>query len=122
LELGLRARINTIMQPCFFQLSGVLPVEEAFHGSKRGSRRPTARRDAKVVEGNFTAVDRALSETDPGQAAGHGDQRTALDAASAEQRPRLRHQGHRPPDAREKRSIAQDLPIWDPDLCTDCGR
>ncbi|MEO8518953.1 MAG: pyruvate:ferredoxin (flavodoxin) oxidoreductase, partial [Dermatophilaceae bacterium] len=144
-ELGLGARINTIMQPCFFQLSGVLPVEEVLPRIKAGIEQAYGKKGRKVVERNFTAVDRALSELSqvklPAEATstlhrmpplplnapdfvknvtahlmrGEGD----LLPVSA-----MPADGTWPTDTAqwEKRSIAQDLPIWDPDLCTDCGK
>jgi len=144
-ELGLGARINTIMQPCFFQLSGVLPVEEVIPRIKAGIEKAYGKKGRKVVERNFTAVDRALSELTqvklPAEATsalhrmpplpsnapdfvtkvtahlmrGEGD----LLPVSA-----MPADGTWPTDTAqwEKRSIAQDLPIWDPDLCTDCGK
>jgi pyruvate-ferredoxin/flavodoxin oxidoreductase len=144
-ELGLGARINTIMQPCFFQLSGVLPVEEVIPRIKAGIENAYGKKGRKVVERNFTAVDRALSELTqvklPARATsalhrmpplpsnapdfvtkvtahlmrGEGD----LLPVSA-----MPADGTWPTDTAqwEKRSIAQDLPIWDPDLCTDCGK
>jgi pyruvate-ferredoxin/flavodoxin oxidoreductase len=144
-ELGLGARINTIMQPCFFQLSGVLPVEEVLPRIKAGIETAYGKKGRTVVERNFTAVDRALSELSqvkvPAEATsalhrmpplpsnapdfvtkvtahlmrGEGD----LLPVSA-----MPADGTWPTDTAqwEKRSIAQDLPIWDPDLCTDCGK
>ena len=144
-ELGLGARINTIMQPCFFKLSGVLPVEEVIPRIKAGIEKAYGKKGRKVVERNFTAVDRALSELTqvklPAEATsalhrmpplpsnapdfvtkvtahlmrGEGD----LLPVSA-----MPADGTWPTDTAqwEKRSIAQDLPIWDPGLCTDCGK
>ena len=60
-EVGLAGRINIVLQTCFFAISGVLPRDAGDRrGSRRRSRRPTARRGAEVVERNQAAVDRAL--------------------------------------------------------------
>ncbi len=144
-ELGLGARINTIMQPCFFQLSGVLPVEEVIPRIKAGIENAYGKKGRKVVERNFTAVDRALSELTqvklpalatsalhrmpplPSNAPDFVTKVTAhLMRGEGDLLPvsAMPADGTWPTDTAqwEKRSIAQDLPIWDPDLCTDCGK
>jgi pyruvate-ferredoxin/flavodoxin oxidoreductase len=144
-DVGLGARINTIMQPCFFHVSGVLPEDEVIPRIKASIEKEYGKRGRSVVEKNFAAVDRALSELVevsvpavatstlhrmppmPGNAPefvskvigplirGEGD----LLPVSA-----MPADGTWPTDTAkwEKRAIAQDLPIWDPDLCTDCGK
>jgi pyruvate-ferredoxin/flavodoxin oxidoreductase len=144
-EVGLGSRINTVMQPCFFHLSGVLPTEEAIVRIKDAVKKAYSKRGAAVVERNYDAIDRALAELTevevpdkadgelhrmpplPSQApdfvknvtakmlAGEGD----LLPVSA-----LPVDGTWPTDTArwEKRAIAQELPIWDPSLCTDCGK
>ncbi|MBN2623342.1 MAG: pyruvate:ferredoxin (flavodoxin) oxidoreductase, partial [Acidimicrobiales bacterium] len=144
-EVGMGNRINTIMQPCFFQLSGVLPADEAIAHIKAGVEQTYGKRGRAVVERNFAAIDRALAElhrvevpatvagdrtmtvTVPGDApdfvkrvtsvlmAGDGD----LLPVSA-----LPVDGTFPTGtaAYEKRSIAREIPIWDPDICIDCGK
>ena len=59
-DAGMGRRINTVMQACFFALSGVLPRDEAIAAIKQRSRRPTRPRAPHVVEKNFKAVDAAL--------------------------------------------------------------
>jgi len=144
-DVGLGARINTIMQPCFFQLSGVLPIEEVIPRIKAAIEAAYSKRGRSVVERNFEAVDRALSELTrvsvpdavtstlhrmPPLPANAPDFVTRVTA------PLMRGEGDllpvsvMPADGTwptdtaqwEKRAIAQDLPIWDPDLCTDCGK
>ncbi len=146
-ELGLGARINTVMQPCFFKLSGVLPASEALEALRASVRKRFARRGPAVVDRNLAAIDRALLELHhfevPADAAVTGPMRQAVrvpdDAPSF-----LREvtsvlasgQGETLPvsampldgtfptgtAAVEKRSLAQQLPQWDPDLCIDCGK
>src|SRR5690606_24125832 len=60
-EVGMGDRINTVMQPCFFKLSGVLPADEAIAHIKASVERTYGRRGRAVVERNFTAIDRALA-------------------------------------------------------------
>ena len=144
-ELGLGARINTIMQPCFFQLSGVLPVAEVIPRIKAGIEKAYGKKGRKVVEKNFTAVDRALSELSqvkvPAEATSALHRMPPLpsdapDFVTKVTAHLMRGEGDllpvsaMPADGTwptgtaqwEKRAIAQDLPIWDPDLCTDCGK
>jgi pyruvate-ferredoxin/flavodoxin oxidoreductase len=144
-EVGLGARINTIMQPCFFHVSGVLPVDEIIPRIKASIEKEYGKRGRKVVERNFAAVDRALSELSevkvPAEATSTLHRMPPLPAdAPAFVRDvtslLMRGEGDllpvsaMPADGTwptgtaqwEKRAIAQDLPIWDPDLCTDCGK
>ena len=60
-EAGLGSRINTVMQPCFFSLSGVLPPEEAVTRVKESVEKTYGRRGRAVVERNFAAIDAALA-------------------------------------------------------------
>ena len=144
-EVGLGARINTIMQPCFFHLSGVLPVDEVIPRIKNSIEKEYGKRGRGVVERNFAAVDRALSELSqvkvPAEATSTLHRMpplpsTAPDFVTRVIAPLMRGEGDllpvsaMPADGTwptdtakwEKRSIAQDLPIWDPDLCIDCGK
>src|SRR5664280_2692826 len=61
-EVGLGTRINTVMQPCFFALSNVLPREEGIAAIKDSIEHAYGKRGRTVVERNFAAVDRAVSE------------------------------------------------------------
>jgi pyruvate-ferredoxin/flavodoxin oxidoreductase len=60
-EAGLGGRINTVMQTCFFSLSGVLPAEEAIPAIKDAIARSYAKRGEEVVAQNWAAVDAALA-------------------------------------------------------------
>jgi len=144
-ELGLGNRINTIMQTCFFALSGVLPLEEAITGIKEAIRKTYGKRGEAVVRMNFAAVDAALAHLQrvsvpaqadsevhrppvvPGDApafvrevtapmiAGHGDDLpvSALPADGTYPSATTRW---------EKRNIAQEVPVWDPEVCIQCGK
>jgi pyruvate-ferredoxin/flavodoxin oxidoreductase len=138
-------RINTIMQTCFFALSGVLPRDEAITKIKEFIRKSYGKRGEAVVRQNFAAVDAALahlreiavpatvtgtieiSSKVPVEApefvrnvtsemiAGRGD----LLPVSA-----FPEDGTYPVGTTrwEKRNIAQDVPVWEPDLCIECGK
>jgi pyruvate-ferredoxin/flavodoxin oxidoreductase len=144
-EAGMGHRINTVMQPCFFALSGVLPRDEAAAATKRWVEKAFARRGEEVVARNFAAIDGSL------QALRRVEVPTAV-TATRHRRPTVSEQA---PDfvkrvtarimegngdllpvsalpvdgafptgtARwEKRSLAAEIPIWDPAVCIDCGK
>ncbi len=138
-------RINTVMQPCFFHLSGVLPADEAIAQIKRSVEAAYGKRGRRLVERNFAAIDRSLAELHRVDDPGRGDEPTADGPHHPRRRPRLRQAGHRPAAGRrrrpaagerlpvdgtfpsgtaryEKRAIAEEIPIWDPDICIDCGQ
>ena len=58
-ELGLGSRINTLMQACFFKISGVLPEKEAIELIKKAIKKTFLKKGMNVVEMNWAAVDRA---------------------------------------------------------------
>jgi pyruvate-ferredoxin/flavodoxin oxidoreductase len=143
-EAGMGSRINTVMQPCFFQLAGILPADEAIARIKGFVEKTYAKRGEAVVARNFAAIDRSLerlkhvsvgsvtntrptTQTLPDNVpdfvaritsrliAGEGD----LLPVSA-----LPVDGTFPTGTTkyEKRAIAQMIPIWDPAICIDCGK
>ncbi len=59
-KTGMAGRINTIMQTCFFKLSGVLPPDEAIAQIKKAIEKTYIKKGRSVVEKNFEAVDRTL--------------------------------------------------------------
>ncbi|MGC1889421.1 MAG: 2-oxoacid:acceptor oxidoreductase family protein [Stellaceae bacterium] len=59
-EVGLRGRTNTILQTCFFAISGVLPRDEAIIRIKDSIRKTYAEKGEEVVQRNFRAVDGTL--------------------------------------------------------------
>jgi pyruvate-ferredoxin/flavodoxin oxidoreductase len=147
-ELGMPGRINTVMQPCFFALSGVLEREQAVAAIKRSIEKTYGRRGRLVVERNQAAVDRALDELVELTVPADGAAETIVDAALAtlgaepdsfvervtamlvagrgDQLPvsALPVDGTFPTGTTrfEKRKLAAELPIWEPDLCIDCGK
>jgi pyruvate-ferredoxin/flavodoxin oxidoreductase len=63
-DTGMGVRINTIMQTCFFAISGVLPREEAIERIKESIRHSYGKRGEAVVQQNFAAVDHTLAHLD----------------------------------------------------------
>jgi pyruvate-ferredoxin/flavodoxin oxidoreductase len=142
-EAGLGKRVNTVLQTCFFALADVLPTEQAIVAIKDAIRTTYGKRGEAVLERNFAAVDRALeglAEVTVPEAVPAG---APVDAAVATgdfvrdvTLPLIAGRGDTlpvsalPPDGTyptgtarfEKRSIAQEIPIWDPSICIDCAK
>ena len=59
--LGLGSRVNTILQTCFFALSGVMPRDKAIEAIKRATEKTYARKGKAIVEKNFAAIDSAVA-------------------------------------------------------------
>jgi pyruvate-ferredoxin/flavodoxin oxidoreductase len=144
-EAGMGGRINTVMQTCFFAVSGVLPRDEAIAAIKRAIAKTYGKRGDSIVQRNFAAVDRALDGlyevAVPATATGGAERRPAVPAgAPAFVRDVLarimRGDGDALPvsalpadgtypsgTARwEKRRIAAEIPVWDAGLCIQCGK
>jgi pyruvate-ferredoxin/flavodoxin oxidoreductase len=138
-------RINTIMQTCFFALSGVLPRDEAIAAIKRAIQKTYGKRGATVVQMNFEAVDHALAHLQevkvPKRATSQIQIRPPVPSGVPEFVQRvtariLAGEGDLLPvsalpvdgtfptgTARwEKRNIALEIPVWDEDLCIQCGK
>jgi pyruvate-ferredoxin/flavodoxin oxidoreductase len=143
-QAGMGNRINTIMQVCFFAISGVLPRDEAIGHIKDAIRKTYGKRGEAVVQANFAAVDAALA---------HLHTITVPAAVTATRRPAptvsaeapdfvqrvtammLANQGDLLPVSAfpvdgtwpvgtakwEKRSIAGEIPVWDQALCIQCN-
>ena len=144
-ENQLGNRTNTIMQTCFFAISGVLPREEAITKIKESIRKTYGKRGEPVVRQNFAAVDAALAHlhevTIPAEASSTTDLPPAVSAAAPEfvqhvTAEMIAGRGDRLPVSAfpldgtypvgtaqwEKRNIAQEVPVWEPDLCIECGK
>ncbi len=147
-EAGLGGRINTVMQTCFFALSDVLPREEAIARIKGAIEKSYGSRGRSLLEKNFAAVDAALggmSEVEiPSKVAGDLHTISAFARSQGtDVEPFLERVTARilagegdllpvsalPVDGTfptgtsryEKRGIAREIPIWDADLCIQCG-
>jgi pyruvate-ferredoxin/flavodoxin oxidoreductase len=144
-EAGMGSRINTIMQTCFFAISGVLPRDEAIAQIKKAIQKTYGKRGETVVAKNFAAVDHALAHLEKvelpaavsssfdlipsispkapefvrnvlGQiAGGHGDLLPVSAIPAGGAFPTGTAQW-------EKRNIAQFIPVWDKELCIQCGK
>jgi pyruvate-ferredoxin/flavodoxin oxidoreductase len=142
---GMGSRINTIMQTCFFAISGVLPREEAIARIKKAIEKTYSRRGAAVVQRNFEAVDATLAHLHQVDVPGAPTATrhvppiipdTAPDFVKRVTAVMLANQGDRLPvsafpidgtwpvgtAAWEKRNIASELPVWDEGLCIQCNK
>ena len=143
-ETGMGSRINTIMQPCFFHLSGVLPADEAIGRIKDFVKKTYLKRGQAVVDRNYAAIDASIARLGhvklgpagtgyalppivPGTAPDFVRNVTAvLMAGGGDQLPvsAFPIDGTFPTGTTkyEKRAIALELPVWDPSICIDCGK
>jgi len=143
-DAGMPGRINTIMQTCFFAISGVLPRENAIARIKDAIRATYARKGDELVEANFGAVDRALEnlhEVKLPAAATSTREPVPLVPANAPEFVRrvtatiIAGRGNDLPVSAlpvdgtypsgtsrwEKRNISDTVPVWKPELCIQCG-
>jgi pyruvate-ferredoxin/flavodoxin oxidoreductase len=144
-KAGLGRRINTVMQTCFFAISGVLPRDVAIQKIKDAAQKTYGRKGQELVERNWNAIDQTLANlhsidypktvTDriiepklvPDHAPDFVKRVTALMMAGKGD---LLPVSAFPIDGTyptattqyEKRAIATEIPIWDKDICIQCGK
>jgi pyruvate-ferredoxin/flavodoxin oxidoreductase len=144
-EIGLKGRINTIMQTCFFAITGVLPVETAIAKIKETIEDTYGKKGGEVLKRNFEAVDRALAALSPVPApAGVTAARRRPPAVSPDAPDfvqgvtavMIANKGDLLPVSAfpvdgtwpvgtsrwEKRNIAAEIPVWDPGICIQCNK
>jgi pyruvate-ferredoxin/flavodoxin oxidoreductase len=144
-EVGLGSRTNTILQTCFFAISGVLPRDKALGHIKESIRKTYARKGQSVVDKNFAAVDATLARlsevTVPAKATSVREMpplvpkdapefvRTVtarIFAGNGEEIPvsQIPADGTFPSgtSAFEKRNLSDIVPAWREDLCVQCGQ
>ncbi len=144
-ETGMGSRINGILQTCFFAISNILPKEEAIAAIKAAVKKTYGKKGAQVVQKNFDAIDSTLDhlflldytnftigtkEITPAVSAnapefvqnvlakiiaGEGDELpvSAFPADGTYPAATTKY---------EKRNIAEQVPVWDPSLCSQCGK
>ncbi|MDE3066845.1 MAG: pyruvate:ferredoxin (flavodoxin) oxidoreductase [Verrucomicrobiota bacterium] len=143
-ESGMGGRINTIMQVCFFALSGVLPKADAIAAIKNSIQKTYGKKGAEVVQMNLKAVDNTLAHLhevplDGLQADGAGDLLPPVSPDAPEfvrqvLGPLVAGLGDEAPVSAfpvdgtfptgtaqyEKRNLAFEIPVWDEGICIQC--
>ena len=145
-KTGMGSRVNTIMQTCFFAISGILPRDEAIAQIKKAIQKTYGKRGEAVVQKNFAAVDQIPGQ--PARSQGAGESYQHASPAAPRSRPKRRPSSRdvlgpmiafegdtvpvsaMPVDGTfptgttkwEKRNIALEIPVWESDLCIQCGK
>ena len=143
-ELGLGARINVIMQTAFFKISNIIPLEQAIAEIKDAIKKSYGKSGDKVVAMNNAAVDEALKNIHEVEVPANATSKLMMPPAVAKSAPRFVQDvtgkiiagfgddlpvSLMPADGTfptatsqyEKRNIAVDIPVWDEQLCIQCG-
>ena len=143
-ETGMGGRINTIMQTCFFALSGVLPREEAIEQIKYAIKKTYGKKGEEIVKKNIAAVDQTIANlfevTVPATATSTLEMPPVFPAAPEAIRATLGRMyggdGEMLPSSAfladgtfptgtakfEKRNLALEIPVWDEKTCIQCGK
>ena len=144
-QAGMGRRINTIMQTCFFAISGILPRDEAIAKIKQAVEKTYGRKGRRIVDMNNRAIDATLDNlhqvTVPGEITSQIQPRPPVPQTAPEFVREVTAKliagvgdsipvSAFPADgswplgtaAYEKRNLALEVPIWDQDLCIDCGK
>jgi pyruvate-ferredoxin/flavodoxin oxidoreductase len=144
-KTGMGERVNTIMQTCFFAISGILPRDEAIAKIKYTIQKTYGKRGEAVVQKNYAAVDQSLANLHeikvPATVTSNLSRRQPVPAeAPAFVRevlgPMIAYEGDSVPVSAlpvdgtfptgttkwEKRNIALEIPVWESDLCIQCGK
>ncbi|HSO27317.1 MAG TPA: pyruvate:ferredoxin (flavodoxin) oxidoreductase, partial [Anaerolineales bacterium] len=142
---GMGGRINTIMQTCFFAISGVLPRDQAIAEIKKAIEKTYGKRGEVVVQRNFDAVDQTLENLyqvdTPEQVTSTIVRRLPVSQSAPEfvkdvLGKMIAREGDdlpvsaMPDDGTyptgttqwEKRNITLEIPVWEPDICIQCGK
>ncbi len=144
-ETGMGARINTIMQTCFFAISNVLPREQAIAAIKGAIAKTYESKGEDVVAKNCAAVDQTLANLHEVSVPKEVDSQLTVPLPVSASAPAfvrevlgeiIAGRGDALPTSAipcdgtfptntarwEKRNIAQEIPVWDPDVCIQCGK
>jgi pyruvate-ferredoxin/flavodoxin oxidoreductase len=144
-QTGMGVRINTIMQTCFFAISGVLPRDEAIAQIKNAIQKTYGKRGEAVVQRNYQAVDASLAHLHEVETPGRVTSAIEMPPVVSPRAPEfvqnvlgkiIAGQGDTLPVSAmpldgtfptgtaqwEKRNIALEVPVWEPDICIQCGK
>jgi len=144
-DTGMGRRTNTIMQTCFFAISGILPREEAIAEIKKSITKTYGKKGEEIVKLNFNAVDQTLANLHEVKVPDRVTATRCRPPVVSDQAPDLVQRvtavmlagkgdllpvSAFPPDGTwptattqwEKRNIAIDIPVWDEELCIQCNK
>ncbi|HUT60218.1 MAG TPA: pyruvate:ferredoxin (flavodoxin) oxidoreductase [Phycisphaerae bacterium] len=144
-QTGMGARINTIMQTCFFYLSGILPQDAAIQSIKDAIKKTYGRKGEEIVKKNYHAVDQSIANLHeipvPDKATSKIDMPPVVPDAAPEFVKNVTAKimagrgdelpvSAMPDDGTwptattqwEKRNIALEIPVWDPEVCIQCAK
>jgi len=142
---GMGQRINTIMQACFFAISGVLPRQEAVEKIKQSIRETYGKKGDEVVNQNIQAVENTLANLHEVAIGSVADSKKELRPPIVGEAPEfvcnvlakiIAGEGDEIPVSAlpadgtyplgtsrfEKRNLAEEIPVWEPELCIECGK
>jgi pyruvate-ferredoxin/flavodoxin oxidoreductase len=144
-ETGMGARINRIMQTCFFAISGILPRDEAIDKIKAAVKKTYGAKGEEVVKKNWAAVDQTLANLHEIKVPERATSTLEMPPPVSEKAPEfvrnvlgeiIAGRGDGVPASAmpcdgtfptntsrwEKRNIALEIPVWDPEVCVQCGK
>lgn len=144
-ETGMGVRINTIMQTCFFAISNIFPKEEAIDMIKDSIKKTYGVKGDKIVRMNFDAVDKTLANLFEVEVPSKVTSSIQLQPPVAGDAPEfvkevtakiIAGEGDDIPVSKfpvdgtfplattkwEKRNIALEVPVWDPEVCIQCNK
>ncbi|HSL23337.1 MAG TPA: pyruvate:ferredoxin (flavodoxin) oxidoreductase, partial [Vicinamibacterales bacterium] len=143
---GMGKRVNTILQTCFFALSGILPKDEAIASIKNAVKKTYGAKGEQVVKQNFDAIDQSLAHLHevkvPEGIDALADHPTPLpwreapDFVQTVLAPIIVGKGDLLPVSAmpidgtfpvgtakwEKRNLAETIPVWTEPICIQCGK
>ena len=144
-ETGMGVRINTIMQTCFFAISGVLPRDEAIAKIKEAIKKTYGKKGEQIVQMNYNAVDQTLANLHELKVPAKVSSTITMTPAVPAEAPAfvqdvtamiISGRGDEIPVSKfpvdgtfptgttqwEKRNVALDVPSWVPDICIQCNK
>ena len=144
-QAGMGKRINTIMQTCFFAISGILPQEQAIKAIKQAVEKTYGKKGRRIIDINYQAIDAALAHLHEIRIPEQVDSEVELAKPVPDTAPVFVKQvtgeiiagrGDQIPVSLlpangsyplatakyEKRNLALEIPVWEPELCTQCGK
>ena len=142
---GMGGRVNTIMQTCFFYLSNVLPQDEAIAAIKTAIKKTYGKKGEEVVKQNYYAVDQSIAHLHKVEVPAAATSNFSKSPMVSDKAPAfvknvtakiMAGEGDKLPVSAmpidgvwptgttqwEKRNIALEVPIWDPEVCIQCGK